>query len=141
MWKNPRHARNANVEIGTKKMNNRELLFSVTRKDMNITYFSGSGAGGQNRNRHRNCVRINHRDSGVMVTGQSHKEKRSNIKQALNNLVNHPKFKIWHMRKVTEITDKETFEETVDKMMSEQNLKIEILTDDEKWMPWKLKNK
>jgi len=61
----------------------RELLFSVTKKDLEITYFSGSGGGGQHRNRHKNCVRMYHPDSGVRTTGQSHKEKRSNEKKHL----------------------------------------------------------
>lgn len=107
----------------------KKLLFSITRKDMNITYFSGKGAGGQNRNRHMNCVRLNHKDSGTMVTGQSHKEMRSNIKEALQNLVNHPKFKVWHMRKVKEAMDKETITEKVERMMDPGNIKIEYQVD------------
>jgi len=72
----------------------KKLLFRITKKDLNITFFSGHGAGGQNRNRHMNCVRLNHKDSGTMVTGQFHKEKRYNIKEALENLTKHPKFKV-----------------------------------------------
>ena len=33
----------------------KELLFSVTKKDFSITWFSGTGAGGQYRNKHQNC--------------------------------------------------------------------------------------
>jgi len=32
----------------------RELAFSVTKKDLEITYFSGTGKGGQHRNKHKN---------------------------------------------------------------------------------------
>jgi len=32
----------------------KEHLFSVTKKDIEITYYSGRGAGGQHRNRHKN---------------------------------------------------------------------------------------
>jgi len=110
----------------------KELLFSVNRKDMNMTFFSGKGAGGQNRNRHMNCVRINHKDSGAMVTGQSHKEIKSNIKEAMNNMVGHYKFKIWHARRVQECLNKETINEVVDRQINESNLKIEQLVD-ERW--------
>ena len=79
-----------------------------------------------------NCVWINHKDSGTMVTGQSHKEIRSNIKEAMQNMVNHPKFKVWHARRVKEVMDKETISEKVDKMMVPGNLKIEQ-QEDGKW--------
>jgi protein subunit release factor A len=43
----------------------KELLFSVTKKDFNVDYFSGKGAGGQYRNKHQNCVRLKHIESGA----------------------------------------------------------------------------
>ncbi len=110
----------------------KELLFRITKKDLNITFFSGHGAGGQNRNRHMNCVRLNHKASGTMVTGQSNKAKKMNIQEALNNLVKSPKFKIWHARRTKECLDKTTVEETVEKMIEPHNLKVEKL-EDEKW--------
>ena len=115
--------------------NNKKILFSVTKKDLDITYFSGSGAGGQHRNKHQNCVRIYHKDSGVRVNGQNHKERRQNIKEALQSLADHPLFKLWVNRKVAEIDEGETIEKTVDKMMAPENIKVEILRD-EKWIPW-----
>lgn len=114
----------------------KELLFRVTKEDMNITYFSGSGAGGQHRNRHMNCVRLNHKDSGTMVTGQSHRDKQSNIKEALNNLTKHYKFKMWHNKRVKECIDKKTIEETVEEEMKLSNLKIEGLNEDSKWVDY-----
>lgn len=100
----------------------RELLFSITKKDFDVNWFSGKGAGGQHRNKHQNCVRLKHRDSGVIVTGQNSRSRKENIKAALQNLVNHPKFKIWHTRKVNEelgVFDK------VDGMM--KDIKIEVI--------------
>ena len=75
-------------------MSNKERIAKITKKDLNIQYFSGTGAGGQHRNKRQNCVRLSHPESGATSTGQSHKERRSNMKEALKNLVNHPKFKI-----------------------------------------------
>jgi len=111
----------------------KKLLFSVTKKDLNITYFSGKGGGGQHRNKHKNCVRIKHQESGALVTGQSHKERKSNIKEALNNLINNGKFKIWLNLKVYEIRENEKIEDKVDRMMSEGNLKIEFRSNNNKW--------
>lgn len=97
----------------------RELLFSITKKDLILKYFSGTGKGGQHRNKHQNCVRLQHPDSGVSVTGQSHKSMTANKKEALHNLVKHPKFKVWHTQRVNEIL---RIEDTLDL----RNLKIEV---------------
>jgi protein subunit release factor A len=103
----------------------KELLFRISKQDLNITFFSGKGGGGQHRNRHLNCVRINHKDSGVMATGQSNRDKGSNIKEALNNLVKNPRFKVWHNRRVFETLRKKTIEQEVEEMMNPKFLKIE----------------
>lgn len=112
----------------------KKLLFSITKKDLNITYFSGSGAGGQHRNRHMNCVRINHKDSHVTVTGQSHKERKQNIKEALYNLIKHPRFKMWHAITVNELIRGKTIDELVEEEMDEKNLIIETVDKDGKWV-------
>lgn len=104
---------------------NKELLFSVTKKDLTIDYFSGTGSGGQYRNRHKNCVRIHHKDSGVIVTGQSHRERKSNLKDALNRLANHYKFKMWLNRKALEVMEGKNIEDKVEEEMKSENLKIE----------------
>ena len=56
----------------------KELLFSITRKDFEITWFGGSGAGGQHRNKHHNCCRIVHKASGIMSTGQGSRSREQN---------------------------------------------------------------
>ena len=112
----------------------KELLFSLKpNKDYKIEYFSGTGAGGQYRNKHQNCVRIIHKDSGVIVTGQSHRNRKSNEREALLNLLKHPKFKVWHTMKVQEYLDGKTLEEKVDEMLSPENLKFEVRQDG-KWI-------
>jgi hypothetical protein len=110
-----------------------EKLFSITKKDLKVDYFSGTGAGGQYRNKHQNCVRIRHSQSGAVATGQSARDRKSNIREALNNLVEHPKFKTWINQKVYEITGGKTIEEIVDEQMAPENLKIEV-KENERWI-------
>ncbi len=111
----------------------KELLFSVTSKDLEIQYFSGTGAGGQYRNKHQNCVRMQHKESDVLVTGQSNRERQVNLKEAFTNLVNHPKFKLWHNKKVNECLSGKTIEQKVEEMMREENLIIEGKDENGKW--------
>ena len=112
----------------------KELLFSVTKKDLDITWFSGTGNGGQYRNKHQNCCRIIHRDSGAMGTGQSQRDRQSNLKEALNNLANDKKFKAWIKVKTAEVTgEKALIEEKVDKAMNSNNIRVEYREND-KWI-------
>jgi len=59
---------------------------SWTRKDFVIDWFSGTGAGGQHRNRHQNCVRITHKESGITTVGQNHRERRRNLDEAFQEM-------------------------------------------------------
>lgn len=111
----------------------KELLFSVTKKDFDISYFSGSGAGGQHRNKHQNCVRLSHKASGACSTGQSSKERRSNLKEAFNNLVKSQKFKNWISERSYEITNKINIEKEVEKLMCPENLLVEGNDENNEW--------
>lgn len=103
----------------------RKLLFSVTKKDLEIDYFSGTGAGGQYRNKHQNCVRIRHKASGAIVTGQSGRDRKSNEREAIRNLAAHPKFKLWHAAMVHAALSGKSLDQRIDEAMRESNLKIE----------------
>jgi protein subunit release factor B len=100
-------------------------IFSLTKKDFIISYFSGTGAGGQHRNRHMNCVRITHPASGIAAVGQTSRSREANIKTAFTNLCNNKKFLLFCAIKAKEIENNETLEEKVEKMMTSENLMIE----------------
>lgn len=106
----------------------REKLFSITKKDLVIEYFSGTGAGGQYRNKHQNCVRLYHPDSGVRVTGQSNRNRQANLREAFNGLIKHPMYKLWHAQKVQECLRGKTLEQQVKEMLAPENLKVEYRT-------------
>lgn len=119
----------------------KQLLFSITRKDLVVEYFSGTGAGGQYRNKHQNCVRIKHPESGTLVTGQSHRERLANMKEALNNLVADPKFRIWHTGRVWQALSGKSIDDAVDEAMMPENLVIEYCGEDRKWQLWNQNSK
>jgi protein subunit release factor B len=107
----------------------RKLIIRITRKDLRIEWFSGTGAGGQYRNKHQNCVRIRHLASGAMATGQSYRERPANIREAMLNLVKSPKFKVWQNIRIDEIETGELLEDRVNKMMQPEHLRVEVKID------------
>ena len=112
----------------------KDLIFSVTKKDLKITYFSGKGAGGQHRNRHNNCVRIHHPESGVTLQATENKSLIQNKTLAFKRLVGDKKFNNW--MKITAsflMKDGKTIAEAVEEWMNEKNLKVEKRIDG-KWV-------
>ena len=110
----------------------KELLFSVTKNDLEVDWFSGTGCGGQYRNKHQNCCRIRHKDSGAIATGQSQRGRVSNLKEAMENLIKSPKFKAWVKVRVGEVTgEKADIEAKVDRAM--RHLKFEVKDEEGNW--------
>lgn len=110
----------------------RELLFSVTKDDLDIDWFSGTGCGGQYRNKHQNCCRIRHKDSRAIATGQSQRDRPSNLKEAMENLVKTPAFQSWIKVKTSEVTGEQAeIEAKVEEAM--RHLKFEVKDENGKW--------
>lgn len=104
----------------------KELLFSVTKKDFDISYFNGKGKGGQHRNKHANCVRIKHRESGATGVGQSERSLTANKRNAFMTCVKSPKFQMWLKIKTSRcFLNKQDIEKLVEDGIKEENLKIE----------------
>ena len=116
---------------------NRELLFSITKKDLTIQWFSGTGAGGQYRNKNQNCCRIIHKGSGAVVVAQEERSQKQNLKNALYKLKNNPKFKVWLNRKIYELSEQYKkdiieIEQKVNEALKEENLLIEYEIKEDK---------
>ena len=60
---------------------------AMTEKDFKLEWFSGTGAGGQHRNKHQNCCRITHIESGLRATGQGSRSRVENQRAAFRRLV------------------------------------------------------
>ena len=109
------------------------MKFSVTKKDFEVTWFSGKGSGGSHRNKHQNCCRLKHKDTGIITTGQSHRERLQNQKEALSNMASNKFFLAYCDRRLRELESGQTIEEWLDEQMKEENLLIQCADENGKW--------
>ena len=109
----------------------REKLFSIGPDDFEVTWFSGTGAGEQYRNKHQNCCRIKHKETGVIGTGQSNRNQEANKKEAFMNVYNNPTFQLYLQRRINEALSEESIDDIVDREM--RNVKVEV-REDGKWV-------
>lgn len=63
------------VTVAVIEQNN--LSISIKESDLKIEWYSGTGAGGQYRNKHQNSCRITHIPTGVVVTSQCRSRNNS----------------------------------------------------------------
>lgn len=61
-------------------------LLQRSETDFRIEWFSGSGAGGQHRNKHQNCARIIHIPSGLKQERQG-RSREANYRDAIAALI------------------------------------------------------
>ncbi|MFA5026049.1 MAG: peptide chain release factor-like protein [Candidatus Shapirobacteria bacterium] len=110
----------------------KELLFSITRKDFEIQVFRCGGHGGQKVDKTSSGVRIIHKESGAVGESREERSQALNKRIAFRRLAESPKFKTWHNRKIHEVLTNMTIEQKVDKLMTLENLKIEVI-ENGKW--------
>jgi len=58
----------------------------LTKKDFKIDWYSGTGKGGQKRNKVKACCRITHIASGITVNGTASRSRVDNQRTAFNKL-------------------------------------------------------
>jgi peptide chain release factor 1 len=58
---------------------------SIPEAHLRIEWYSGTGAGGQHRNKHQNSCRITHLPTGTVVTAQT-RSRQSSLAQALQTV-------------------------------------------------------
>lgn len=54
-----------------------EVKTTISEKDLRVEWYSGTGAGGQHRNKHQNSCRLTHLPSGTVVTAQCRSRENS----------------------------------------------------------------
>lgn len=111
----------------------KELLFSVTKKDLIIQTFRSGGKGGQHQNTTDSGVRIIHKDSGAVAECREGRSQHANKKIAFKRLIEHHKFKIWTSQKILEIETGMKIEDRVNEQLKIENLKIEGKNEKGQW--------
>jgi len=111
-----------------------ERVTILSAKDLEISYFCGSGAGGQARNKVASGVLIRHAESGAMGRASDSRSQHDNKVTAFKRLVADPRMKFWIAKKKHEIQMGETIEESVEKEMAPENLKIEVKNEAGQWV-------
>jgi len=113
-----------------------DTLFSVTAKDCEWDYFSGSGAGGQHRNKHKNCVRVVHKPSGARGSCQDHRELLKNKRTAFARMARTSEMQKWLRVEAARMTGAlAEAEQRARDAMQPHNLKIERQIDG-RWENW-----
>ena len=60
--------------------------FEVKDSDLRIEWYSGTGCGGQHKNKHQNSCRLTHIPSGVVTTAQT-RDRTNSLKLAKQEIV------------------------------------------------------
>ena len=58
---------------------------TIPESDLKIEWYSGTGAGGQHRNKHQNSCRITHIPSGIVATAQC-RSRQNSLAEALETI-------------------------------------------------------
>jgi protein subunit release factor A len=98
---------------------NKELLFSLTKKDFRIDTFRSGGKGGQYQNCTDSGVRITHIESGAAGESREERSQYTNKKIALERLVASKTFQIWQKKKAFEMMGVIKSEEQIRKEVEE----------------------
>lgn len=70
------------VTVAVVEPDARPTQIEISESDLQIVWFSGTGKGGQHRNKHQNSCRVTHLPSGITESRQS-REKEVNLRDAL----------------------------------------------------------
>lgn len=112
----------------------RERVTLATRKDFDVSYFCGSGNGGQAKNKVHSGVQIIHRESGAIGRASDSRSQADNKAEAFRRLLKTPKMKFWIVKKKFEIDQKMTLEQSVLEETQDQFLKVEVKDETGKWV-------
>jgi len=111
----------------------KQLLFSLTKKDFIIEYYNPGKNGGQNANKIASACRIHHPPSGAIGDCKEERTQKPNRERAFKRLTESSKFQKWLKVEIARQTGKlNDIDQKVEKAMGEA--KVEVRDDDGKWV-------
>jgi len=105
----------------------------LSLKDLDVSYFCGSGAGGQARNKVASGVQMRHEESGAIGRASDSRSQHDNKVSAFKRLCADPRMKFWIAKKVFEVRQQETMEQQVERETTPENFLYEIKNAEGKW--------
>jgi protein subunit release factor B len=111
----------------------RQRVNILNEKDLDISYFCGSGAGGQARNKVHSGVQIIHRETGAIGRASDSRSQADNKQAAFRRLLATPKMKFWLAAKVFEVRQGEKLEDMIAQESTDEHLKYEIKNGAGRW--------
>lgn len=120
-------------KVDQPKQDNRVRVSIATEKDFDVSYFCGSGAGGQARNKVASGVQIIHRETGAIGRASDSRSQSENKKTAFKRLLETPKMKFWIARECYRVKQGETLEKTIENDTRPENMKYEIKNAKGQW--------
>jgi protein subunit release factor A len=111
-----------------------QKIHLVTKKDLDISYYIGSGKGGQKKQKTASGVQIIHRESGAIGRASDTRSQDQNKRAAFERMAEHPKFKVWLNRKLYELEKKETIERTIERETAPEFIAIQVKNDEGQWI-------
>lgn len=112
----------------------RQRVTILRKKDLEFSYYCGPGHGGQAKNKVASGVMIRHAESGAIAKAHDSRSQEQNKKHAFERLVATPQMKFWIARKLHEIKNQETIEQTIEKECAPENLKLEVKDENGRWV-------
>lgn len=119
------------IQTMTEQAKQRITILSL--KDLEVSYYCGSGAGGQARNKVASGVMLRHAESGAIGRASDSRSQLDNKRSAWERLIVTPQMKFWLAKKVYEVKSGEKLEAEIEREMQVKNLKFEIKDSDGRW--------
>ena len=60
------------------------MKITFSDDDFEVQWYSGTGKGGQHRNKHQNCCRVTHKPTGIRASGTGDRSRENNKRSAIS---------------------------------------------------------